>query len=117
MSRADSPTEDLAERAARGEAAALTALARHWWPAIRRWCLLQLGDPASAEEASQEVLAALSKAMGALMRASDRDRNRRRAVALLIVYRRITRAARRGNFGAALELTLRLKQDRASQAA
>ena len=46
-------------RAVAGEQGALAEIARTWRPRIRRWALLELGDPNLAEDASQEVLVRL----------------------------------------------------------
>lgn len=54
---------DLVQRAAAGEPGALEALARHWWPTIRRWTLYQLGEPGLADDAAQEVLANLARGL------------------------------------------------------
>lgn len=49
-------------RAARaGDRAALADLCRQWWPVMRRWALLELGDPVSAEDAAQEALVRLMR--------------------------------------------------------
>lgn len=52
------PTSDreLVELAQAGDSDALETLARRWWPALRRWAWLELGDAALAEDACQEAL-------------------------------------------------------------
>lgn len=52
-------TRRLLARAAAGDDRALDQLARAVWPDIRRWALLELGDAASADDASQETLVRL----------------------------------------------------------
>lgn len=53
------PDPALVARAARGDDAALDALARELWPRIRRWALLELADPQAAEDACQDALVRL----------------------------------------------------------
>lgn len=50
------PAQDLLRRAVDGDAAALEQVARAWYVRIRRWALIDLGDPALAEDAVQEAL-------------------------------------------------------------
>ncbi len=47
-----------------GDPAALEAVARSWWPEIRRWCLIDLGDPVLADDAAQETLLRLVRFIG-----------------------------------------------------
>lgn len=47
---------NLLPLAVAGDRAALEAVARQWWPRIRRWSLYILGDEALAEDGSQEAL-------------------------------------------------------------
>lgn len=47
-----------------GDPAALEAVARTWWPEIRRWCLIDLGDPVLADDAAQETLLRLVRFIG-----------------------------------------------------
>lgn len=44
-----------------GDRSALEAVARQWWPSIRRWSLYILGDEALAEDGSQEALILLMR--------------------------------------------------------
>lgn len=54
------PTQqEVLEAAVAGDRDALEQIARAWWPEIRRWCLLNLGDPVKADDASQETLVRL----------------------------------------------------------
>lgn len=50
---------ELLRRAVAGDAAALEAVAREWRTRIRRWALLELGDPALAEDACQDTFVQL----------------------------------------------------------
>ena len=59
-------TRALLRRAADGDDQALDELARAVWPDIRRWALLELGDAASADDASQETLVRLLRNVRAL---------------------------------------------------
>lgn len=59
------PTQhELLVAAVGGDRRALEAVARAWWPEIRRWCLLELGDPVLAEDACQEALVRLVRFVG-----------------------------------------------------
>ncbi|MCB9675316.1 MAG: sigma-70 family RNA polymerase sigma factor [Alphaproteobacteria bacterium] len=59
------PTQhELLIAAVAGDRSALESVARAWWPEVRRWCLLQLGDPVLAEDASQEALVRLVRFIG-----------------------------------------------------
>lgn len=59
------PTQhELLVAAVAGDRRALEAVARAWWPEIRRWCLLELGDPVLAEDACQEALVRLVRFIG-----------------------------------------------------
>ena len=50
------PTDPELVRAAQGgDQAALEALARRWWPVMRRWAKLELGAAELAEDAVQAV--------------------------------------------------------------
>lgn len=52
-------------RAARaGDRAALAELARAWWPSVRRWAFLELGDAVLAEDAAQEALLRVVRSLG-----------------------------------------------------
>ena len=53
------PDPDLLRRAAAGDRAAMDALARAWWPRMRRWAFLEAADGAAAEDACQEALVRL----------------------------------------------------------
>ena len=53
--------EDLARAAGSGDARALEALARRCWPDLRRWALIELGDPVQADDAVQEALVRLMR--------------------------------------------------------
>ncbi len=55
---------DLVPRAQRGDAHALEALLRACRATIYRWALVQTGDPADAEDVSQEVLIRLHGSLG-----------------------------------------------------
>ena len=48
-------------RAQSGDRDALQELARSWWPRIKRWALLELGDEALADDACQETLVRLMR--------------------------------------------------------
>ncbi len=51
------PTDrELVMLAKTGDRAALEQLARRWWPTLRRWAYLELGDVSLAEDACQEAL-------------------------------------------------------------
>lgn len=50
------PEPNLLPLAVAGDRAALEAVAREWWPRIRRWSLYILGDETLAEDGSQEAL-------------------------------------------------------------
>lgn len=63
-------TTALLQRARGGDADALDQLARAVWPDLRRWALLELGDPASADDACQEALVRLLRHVARL----DADR-------------------------------------------
>ena len=52
----DDQLGDLATRATGGDEAALEALVRAAAPRVRRWALVQTGDPDSADDVTQEVL-------------------------------------------------------------
>lgn len=59
------PPESRLVRAARdGDPAALEALARAWWAPVRRWALLDLGDPSLADDAAQEALVRMVRHIG-----------------------------------------------------
>ncbi|MEZ4319967.1 MAG: sigma-70 family RNA polymerase sigma factor [Myxococcota bacterium] len=59
------PTQhELLTAAVAGDRAALEAVARAWWPEVRRWCLLELGDAVAAEDASQDALVRLVRFIG-----------------------------------------------------
>jgi RNA polymerase sigma-70 factor (ECF subfamily) len=49
----------LAKEAVAGDRAALASLSASVWPWVRRWALLEVKDPALAEDASQEALVRL----------------------------------------------------------
>lgn len=53
-----SPDEWIA-RARSGDRAALRVVAEQWWPTMRRWALLDLGDASLAEDAAQEAMVRL----------------------------------------------------------
>jgi RNA polymerase sigma-70 factor (ECF subfamily) len=59
-------THALLARAAAGDDQAFDQLARAVWPDIRRWALLELGDAAAADDASQETLLRLLRSVGTL---------------------------------------------------
>ena len=44
-----------------GDREALQHLARFWWPRLKRWALLELGDPTLADDACQEALVRLTR--------------------------------------------------------
>ena len=50
------PAADLIDRARRGEEEALSALVEHAYPLVRRWALIQTGEPDDAEDLTQDVL-------------------------------------------------------------
>ena len=50
------PAADLIDRARRGEEEALSALIEHAYPLVRRWALIQTGEPDDAEDLTQDVL-------------------------------------------------------------
>lgn len=52
-------TQSLAAQAAAGDRQALEALCEAIWPDVRRLCLVQLGEVALAEDATQESLVAV----------------------------------------------------------
>ena len=52
---------NLLPLAVAGDRDALEAVAREWWPRIRRWSLYILGDEALAEDGSQEALIQLMR--------------------------------------------------------
>lgn len=54
------PTDDdRLRRAVAGDVAALEGVARDWYVRIRRWALLELGDPTLAEDACQDTFVQL----------------------------------------------------------
>lgn len=55
----DATDAELIVAAQSGERQAVDLLARRWWPSVRRWALLELGQRALAEDASQEALVRL----------------------------------------------------------
>ncbi len=60
----DTPQDELVRRAQKGDRAALQDLAARWWPVMRRWAILQLGDAPYAEDACQEALIRLIRFLG-----------------------------------------------------
>jgi RNA polymerase sigma-70 factor (ECF subfamily) len=53
-----------AGRARAGDRAALASLSAKIWPWVRRWALLELKDPALAEDAAQEALVRVIRHLG-----------------------------------------------------
>ena len=47
---------DVLNQAIQGDRSALEILTRRWWPSIRRWAYIELGDKALAEDACQEAM-------------------------------------------------------------
>jgi RNA polymerase sigma-70 factor (ECF subfamily) len=59
------PTDrELVSLAQSGDKGALEQLARRWWPTLRRWAWLELGDAALAEDACQEALLRMVRFIG-----------------------------------------------------
>ncbi len=56
MAQPDDTDTSLILAAQHGDETALEALASRWWPRLRRWALVELGDPSLAEDASQDAL-------------------------------------------------------------
>lgn len=50
------PATDLIDRGRRGEEEALSALIGYAYPLVRRWALVQTGEPDEAEDLTQDVL-------------------------------------------------------------
>jgi len=63
FARTQTRNDDLA-RAVAGDRAALEAVAREWWPQMRRWSVYQLGNVALAEDACQDALIRLVQSIG-----------------------------------------------------
>lgn len=89
------PETDPLLAAVGGDRDAVDALARAWWPRMRRWALLELGDVSLAEDASQEALVKMMRALPsfdadrpfapwlrAVVRNAARDVARKRGVVL-----------------------------------
>jgi len=49
-------SDDLVIQARRGDEVALRTLVERAYPTVRRWALVQLGDPADADDLTQDVL-------------------------------------------------------------
>ena len=62
----DATPHQLYVQARRGDRGALQELAREWWPQIKRWALIELGDHALADDACQETLVRLVQHIEAL---------------------------------------------------
>jgi len=60
------PEHELFVRARRGDRDALQDLARSWWPRIKRWALIEVGDDALADDACQETLIRLVRNIATL---------------------------------------------------
>ena len=58
------PETALLRKAVEGDADALEQVAKAWYRRIRRWALIDLGDPALAEDAVQEALIRLVRNIG-----------------------------------------------------
>ncbi len=58
------PDNDLARAAADGDAAALESLAQRSWPRMRRWALVEFGDPSQADDVAQESMILLIRFIG-----------------------------------------------------
>lgn len=54
----------LVRRASRGDRSALSGLCARWWPKLRRWALLEAGDPRQAEDGAQEAMLRLTRFIG-----------------------------------------------------
>ncbi|MCA9491616.1 MAG: sigma-70 family RNA polymerase sigma factor [Myxococcales bacterium] len=58
-SRRDEPDPAELRAACGGDRQALGRIAATWWPTMRRWALIETGDPVTAEDASQDALVRL----------------------------------------------------------
>ena len=61
--RAEIPSE-LVDRAHRGDDSALRVLIERAYPSVRRWSLMHTGDPAEADDLTQDVLMQMLRKLG-----------------------------------------------------
>jgi len=63
-SRTEPTDRQLASLAKTGDGEALEQLASRWWPTVRRWAYLEIGDASLADDACQESLLRMIRFIG-----------------------------------------------------